>query len=528
MKSKKRTHIHLAAVFAAAITVSACAGSSSGGSSPASDAAPSSEAAPASEAAPVSEASPATDAAPATDAPKATDAGAATTVAAASGGDTTPIKLGIMAECEGAFGGFNEDVVAGVELALINFAGGKAKSRTSALDGVEGATIAGRPVEIVGIGCGDDTADRAIQEVRKLVEEKKAEIVVGPASGDESIALANYAKDHKEVTFINGIGGAQETTLAVRAENYFRYNGDGAQWNAGLGDTLYSKAGWKKVAVIADDYSFGWTSSAGFIADFCAAGGQVVKRVYPPLGTTDYSTFIAQLPDTNEVDGYFWAVGGTGTQASLEAFVNSKGELSGKQHAGNLFFNPGLASALGKNIAGAYVGGFASLPGDVKTPAITEYLASADKAWDTLPGALSANKPAKPSTAAGFGFFYGYYTGGMAMIQALNSVKGDLSDGHVAFRKALASQTLDAPFGKISLDKNRQAIVDTSVQQLVLNDKGEVVSKTIAIIPGVDQTFGGIFSDTTPAPSRENPGCKTATLPWQGKGIPVVDGVPAP
>ena len=33
------------------------------------------------------------------------------------------VRLGIMAECEGAFGGFNEDVVAGATLALINEAG---------------------------------------------------------------------------------------------------------------------------------------------------------------------------------------------------------------------------------------------------------------------------------------------------------------------------------------------------------------------------------------------------------------------
>ena len=128
------------------------------------------------------------------------------------------------------------------------------------------------------------------------------------------------------------------------------------------GRPLYNEAGWRTVAVIADDYSFGWTSAAGFIADFCAVGGEVVARVFPPLGTTDYSSFIQQLPDPDEVDGYFWVVGGTGTQAALEAFVNGKGDLTGDQHAGNLFFNPSLATALGPDIAGAYIGGFAAVP----------------------------------------------------------------------------------------------------------------------------------------------------------------------
>ena len=59
-----------------------------------------------------------------------------------------------------------------------------------------------------------------------------------------------------------------------------------------------------------DDYSFAWTSAAGFIADFCGAGGKITKRVFPPLNTTDYSSYVRQLPAPDDVDGYFWVVGG--------------------------------------------------------------------------------------------------------------------------------------------------------------------------------------------------------------------------
>ena len=351
------------------------------------------------------------------------------TTAEATGGSTAPagdgVRLGIMAECEGAFGGFNEDVVAGATLALINEAGATSKSPDTALDGFTGAEVGGIPIELVGIGCGDDTPDRAVQEIRTLVEQDGANVVIGPLSGDEGIAIANYALDHPDVTFIDGISGAQDATLHVQAPNFFRYHGDGAQWNAGLGYTVHNDAGWDTVAVIADDYGFGWTSAAGFVADFCAAGGDVVTEVFPPLGTTDYSSFIQQLPNPDEVDGYFWAVGGTGTNASLEAFLNAKGDLTGDQHAGNLFFSPALAEALGTDIAGAYVGGFASLPGDITTPEITEYLASADAAWDTLAGGTSGNEPAPPSQAMGFGFGYGYYVAGTALVQALTETGSD-------------------------------------------------------------------------------------------------------
>jgi branched-chain amino acid transport system substrate-binding protein len=450
------------------------------------------------------------------------------TTAGATGGSAAPagdgVRLGIMAECEGAFGGFNEDVVAGATLALINEAGATSKSSDTALDGFSGAEVGGIPIELVGIGCGDDTPDTAVQEIRTLVEQDGANVVIGPLSGDEGIAIANYALDHPDVTFIDGISGAQDATLHVQAPNFFRYHGDGAQWNAGLGYTVHNDAGWDTVAVIADDYGFGWTSAAGFVADFCAAGGDVVTEVFPPLGTTDYSSFIQQLPNPDEVDGYFWAVGGTGTNASLEAFLNAKGDLTGDQHAGNLFFSPALAEALGTDIAGAYVGGFASLPGDIKTPEITEYLASADAAWDTLAGGTTGNEAAPPSAALGFGFGYGYYVAGTALVQALTEAG---TTDPAALQAALADLKLDVPYGPVTLDENRQGIIDTFVAQLVLDEAtGEVVQQTKYIVPGVDQTFGGTYSSETDPPERDNTPCEQRELPWQGNLIPVVDGVP--
>ena len=84
-----------------------------------------------------------------------------------------------------------------------------------------------------GIGCSNDRADTAIKETKRLMEQLKADVMIGPLSGDESIAVANYAKQHPTKTFVDGSAGAQDTTLKVRAPNFFRFNGDGAQWNAG-------------------------------------------------------------------------------------------------------------------------------------------------------------------------------------------------------------------------------------------------------------------------------------------------------
>ena len=91
-------------------------------------------------------------------------------------------------------------------------------------DGLDGAKVAGKDIKIVGIGCANDTADKAIEETRRLMEQEDADILIGPLSGDEGIAVANYAKEHPDKTFINGISGAQDATLKVQAPNFFRFH----------------------------------------------------------------------------------------------------------------------------------------------------------------------------------------------------------------------------------------------------------------------------------------------------------------
>ena len=192
---------------------------------------------------------------------------AAATAAAQEGGT---IKVGFLSDCEGAFGSFFEPTASGANLALIKYAGAKPAGEKPTRRRRPGAKIAGKNVEIVGYGCADDTADKAIEETRRLMEQEDADVMIGPLSGDEGIAVANYAKEHPDKTFVNGIAGAQDSTLKVQAPNFFRFHPDGAQWSAGLGDYAYNELGWKTAAIVGDDYSFPYTSLAGFVAEFCA------------------------------------------------------------------------------------------------------------------------------------------------------------------------------------------------------------------------------------------------------------------
>jgi branched-chain amino acid transport system substrate-binding protein len=436
---------------------------------------------------------------------------AVTGVASASSGaaSATPIKIGVMSDCKGAFGSFDAQDQAGVYAALSQYAGAKPKDPNDPRKGITGGSIAGHPIKIVAVGCGSDNADLAIKETRRIVEQNSADIMIGPLSGDESVAIAKYAKAHPTKTFVDGAAGAQDTTLKVRAPNFFRFNGDGAQWNAGLGDLAYNKLGWKTAAVIQDNYSFGWTSAAGFIAEFCAVGGKVVQRVNPPLNTTDYSTYAAQLK-TN-VDGTFVAVGGAGLIPFLKAYEQAHGKIDSKKFIGNLFWGtPGEFESLSTDVSGAYVGG-AGTAGDLATPAAQNYANKIIGKWfkQIPPGGAAA--PQAAST-----FTFGYYINTWGLIKGLQAVKGDLSGGQKALQAALGKVVLNGPYGVVKLDANRQAILTTYYQQLYTKD-GKLAVKTVGSVPGVTQTFGGTFSTTTPPPSGTSPACTKRTLPWIGK-----------
>ena len=416
------------------------------------------------------------------------------------------IKVGVLSDCEGAFGSFFEPTASGANLALIKFAGAQPAGQKPT-DGVEGATVAGKPIEIVGYGCADDTADKAIEETRRLMEQEDADILVGPLSGDEGIAVANYAKDNPDKTFINGIAGAQDSTLKVRAPNFFRYHPDGAQWSAGLGDYAYNELNWKTAAIIGDDYSFPYTSLAGFVAEFCAIGGQVTKRVWAPLGEKDYSSYISQIPD--DVDGLYVGIGGAGLVTFIKQYQQQKGRVDTERMLGNVFWDdPLVLREVGKSLIGGVTS--AMTASDSSEPAVQEYIDGLQEAYGEE---IAATGPSV--------FTYGYYTAMTALIKGLEQVNGDIAD-QKPLQDALAKLELtgeEAPWGDVRLDENRQAISDVYLKRITKDGNGDGMPdvQTFRRIPDVEQTFAGVFSAETPPPDRDNPKCEQGEAPpWVG------------
>ncbi len=92
----------------------------------------------------------------------------------------------------------------------------------------------------------DTRPDTTIRQARKLIEQDKVDIIIGPLSGSEGIAMRDFAKTIPNNVVINGISGALETTWVDPAPNFYRFNLDGAQWGFGLGSYAVKTKGTRR------------------------------------------------------------------------------------------------------------------------------------------------------------------------------------------------------------------------------------------------------------------------------------------
>ena len=389
------------------------------------------------------------------------------------------IKMGALATLEGAFTVLGEDGMRGVKMALEEF----------------GYTAGGKKIELV-TGSSDASPDSAVRATRKLVEQDGVQILVGPLSGSEGLAVKDYAKTQPNVTFVNGSSAAQDTTLRNPADNFFRFSTEGAQWMAGLGEYVYNEKGYRKVAVLAEDYSFPYTQVFGFLEPFCRLGGHapVDARFWVPIGNKDYSSVIAALPD--DVDAIYVALGGADAVNFLTQYEQAGGELP--LIGGSITVDQTVLGSKGRTrdfIIGTPSAGPVSDTWE-------------DPRWAAYVDAYKKQFPdGFPSPSL---FAHAYYINTKAVLLALDEVGGDLSDGGVKYRAALSKLSFDTPTGMVSLDERRQAIADIFLTEVVEGPDGNLLNKTIKVIPQVSQTLGLSYDDFLKygQVGRENPSCE--------------------
>ncbi|WP_170783202.1 ABC transporter substrate-binding protein [Ruegeria lacuscaerulensis] len=387
------------------------------------------------------------------------------------------VKIGVISILEGAFAALGQDGIRGAELAVLE----------------TGGEVDGNKIEVITMS-SDASPDSAVNAARKLIEQDGVDIIVGPLSGSEGLALRDLSKSYPGVTFLNGSSAAQDTTLRDSSDNFYRFGGDGAQWMVGVGDYAFNDMGYKSVAVIAEDYSFPYTQVLGFMTEFCEAGGKVPEKFWTPIGNKDYSSVVYSIPQ--DVDALFVALGG----ADAVNFLTQYSQAGGDKPiiGGSITIDQSILDSKGpfkKLLVGAPAG----------TPTVGDYDGDEWKAFtasytEAFPDGFSA-----PSI-----FAHHYYMSAKAAMLALDEVDGDLSDNQAAFRAALNDLTFTTPTGgTMRLDKNRNGVIDNFVTEVYEREDGTLGNRVVKVVRDVDQLLGQdeeAFLASGPV-SRDNPSC---------------------
>jgi len=387
----------------------------------------------------------------------------------------TPVKIGLLATLEGPFAAGGADGMRGAELAVRQ----------------AGGAVAGRKIEIVKAS-SNANPDVAVNAARKLVEQDKVDILVGPLSGGEGIAIKDYSKTQPQTTFINGGSGAQATTLVSPSPNFFRFNTEGAQWMVGLGKAAMDK-GYKRTMIIAEDYAFPYSQVQGFMAEYCRLGGKVPVKAWVPLGGKDYSSVIATIP--KDVDALLVVLGGADAVNFLTQYENSGGDKP--MMGGSITVSQDVLNYKGKRRD--------SLVGTISAGPVADSFDGAD--WKAF---VADYQKTYPVSAGGFPspslFAFVYYVNMKAALDGLAAVNGDLSGGQAKYRDALQKMVLKTPTGDVRLDSNRQAIGTTFVTEVVKDAQGNLSTKVARKVDNIDQTLG-IKKEDFKMGSRDVPAC---------------------
>ena len=90
-------------------------------------------------------------------------------------------------------------------------------------------------------------------------------------------------------------------------------------------------------------------------------------------------------------------------------------------------------------------------------------------AWNAFADAYRKLPDAFPSPSI---FAQSYYVDAKPLLMALQQTGGDLSDGGKKLREVFSKISYNSPTGKISLDKNRNAIADEFITEVAAGPHG--------------------------------------------------------
>ncbi len=347
-------------------------------------------------------------------------------------------------------------------------------------------TLAGRKIELVVADTGGNPAG-AKTKAQELVERDKVNVILGPLAAFEMLAINDYIKQNKMPLI--AVAAAEDVTQRIAHPFIIRPTTTSAQCSHVMADYAIKELKFKRAATISEDFAFGHEQMAGFQRVFEEGGGKVVKKLWPPLVTPDYTPFIAQIP-TN-VDCVFNGFAGSNPVKFMRAYADLGLKSKLPLLAGWTAMDDALLKSLGDEAIGVLSG--ATYSATYESESNKRLKDGMQKDYSVLPGGYSS----------------GMYIGGQCVEAAL-ATAGDKSTDGTVFADALRKVSLkESPRGPFSIDKYGNAVGSVFVRRCDRKD-GQLVNTVIKTYEKVSQFWTYADSDylKNPVYSRDWPPAK--------------------
>lgn len=384
-----------------------------------------------------------------------------------------PIKIGFITDLTGPAAQAAKDMVNGL---------------TMYLDEI-GNQMAGRKIELI-VEDGQARPDVALTKLRKVVEHDRVHLVAGILFGHIGYALAPKVEEYR-IPALFTVAASDDLTQRLRYRWVIRTGWSSSQPSHPFGEYVARTLGYRKVAVIGSDYAFGWEVIGGFQRTFEESGGQVIQKLWAPLGAMDLAPYISRI--RRDADAVMTMIAG----ASTLQFLKQYQEAGLKDRIPLIAGGPAVDESFLPSMGDEALGIVSPLiySGALDTPTNRRFVKEYRTRFGKVPSYFAETN----------------YTSGRWINEAVKALGGRVEDREGFLAALRKVEIADAPRGPVRLDPFGNPIQNVYIRKIERNREGELQNTVIVTVPAVSQFWKYHPEEFLKQPvySRDVPPCRS-------------------
>ena len=175
--------------------------------------------------------------------------------------------------------------------------------------------VLGRPIEYIKADNGSDPV-QAVDKARKLVENDKINVMIGPIFSPANAAVTDYLAKSGGTPSISIYGQPIDN---MKTANKLSFIPSGMFSFAGYQTGKYAaeQLGYKTANCINYEDTAGRQLQEGFNKGFAEGGGTILNTQYVPIDAVDFSSYLSSLEDA---DCTYWWIFGNGAAPFVKQY----------------------------------------------------------------------------------------------------------------------------------------------------------------------------------------------------------------